>query len=228
MNEEIAVRSIFAGFSLVAALIFAISGGVDARDASAQEQRRWQLDIPSQPVDEAIYRLGAVSGVQIFADGKAVAGRKSKVISGEYTAEEALRHLLAGTGLVARSAGPGAMMVTLGLVGLEGEMVRQNYSIALQRAAVAALCRHGGESLGQYRLALRMWIAEQGYPERIDLLSSTGDEERDSRIRRALLTMSTEEPPLALPQPVVMVILPRTLQESGDCSATTTRIGGYR
>lgn len=222
------MRSLFAGLSLVAAFLLAIGSGVSARDVSAPNARQWQLDLPSQPVDEAIYRLGLVTGVQIFADGSAVAGRKSKAIAGDYTAEEALRLLLAGTGLVVRPAGAGAMMVAPGLVGVEGEVIRQTYSVGLQRAALVALCRQGDESLGQYRLALRLWIAEQGYPERIDLLSSTGDEHRDSRIRRALLTMTTERPPAALPQPVVMVILPRAPQASGDCSASDIRSGGNR
>ncbi len=222
------MRSLLAGLSLVAALVFAVFGEGQALEASTPDVRRWSIDMPSQPVDEAIYRLGVVTGVQIFADGSAVTQRKSKAISGDYTAEEAVRQLLAGTGLVARSAGSGTMMVAPGLVGAEGEAVRRSYSIALQHAALAALCRESDTSLGQYRVALRIWMTEHGYPERIDLLSSTGDEVRDSRIRRALLTMSTEQPPAALPQPVVIVVLPRDRQVSGDCVAFDGRVGGNR
>ncbi len=228
MGREFIVRSLFTAFSLVAALIVGGCSEVYARDVVAQDTRRWLFDMPSQPVDEAIYRLGVVTGVQIFADGGAVAGRRSKAISGRYTVEEALQQSLVGTGLVVRPAGAGTMMIVPGLVGAEGEAVRQAYSIGLQRAAMIALCRHDDASLGQYRLALRIWIAERGYPERIDLLSSTGDDDRDSRIRRALLAMSTERPPSALPQPVVMVILPRTPQASGDCSAADAGPGGSR
>ena len=228
MSWEFAVRSPFAVFILVVGFMFALCDGGDARDVSAQDIRRWPFDMASQPVDEAIYRLGVVTGVQIFADGSAVAGRKSKAIFGELTAEEALRQLLTGTGLVVRPAGADALMVVPGLVGPEGEAVRQTYSIGLQRAALVALCRHGDAIFGQYRLALRMWIAELGYPERIDLLSSTGDEDRDSRIRRALLAMSAERPPAALPQPVVMVILPRYPQASGDCRGADSRSDGNR
>lgn len=222
------MRSLVAGFSLVSALFLFLCGEAHSRDPSTGETRRWQIDMPVQPVDEAIYRLGIVTGVQIFADGSAVAGRKSKAISGDYTAQQALQHLLAGTGLVARNAGRGVMMVALGLVGPEGETVRQNYSISLQGAALAALCRHGFAHLGHYRLALRIWIAEQGFPERIDLLSSTGDAARDDHIRKALLAMSVDRPPADLPQPVVMVILPRSHQDSGDCTTSDTRTGGNR
>jgi hypothetical protein len=190
--------------------------------AKADDARRWHLDMPAQPVDEAIYRLGVVTGVQIFADGSAVAGRRSKSISGDYTAQDALRQLLAGTGLVVRPAGAGALMVATGLTGPDGEAVRRRYAIALQQAAVAALCRHGDADLGRYRLALRLWIAAQGQAERVDLLSSTGDAARDGRVRTALLAMALERPPEALPQPVVMVLLPRPAPDSGDCDGTDT------
>lgn len=228
MGWGFVVRSLFAEFGLVAALMLVVCGGGDGRQAWAQEARQWRFDMPPQPVDEAIYRLGVVTGVQIFADGRAVAGRKSKAVAGDYTAEEALRRLLAGTGLVARTAGSGVMIVALGLVGAEGEAVRRNYSISLQRSALAALCRYEFAHLGQHRLALRIWITEQGYPERIDLLSSTGDKERDDHIRRILLAVTVDKPPAELPQPVVMVILPRSHQDSGDCTASDARIGGNR
>ncbi len=185
---------------------------------------RWQLDLPAQPIEEAFYRLGVVTGVQIFADGKIVAGRKTRAISGEYTAGEALERLLSGTGLVARSAGAGAIMVVLGLTEAEGEAVRLTYSTRLQHAVLAALCRDGEISLGGYRLAFRMWLTQQGLVERIDLLSSTGDAQRDRRLSRILSNVVAEQPPKALPQPVIMVILPRLPQDSGDCTPPTSPV----
>jgi hypothetical protein len=109
------------------------------------------------------------------------------------------------------------MMVTIGLAGPEGEAVRRSYSARLQRAVLSALCRDGDVELGNYRLALRVWLSELGRAERVDLLSSTGDANRDRHIGALLSDLTTEAPPKALPQPVVMVILPRSQQHSGDC-----------
>ncbi|MBB4200028.1 hypothetical protein CCR94_21770 [Rhodoblastus sphagnicola] len=188
----------------------------DPADASQQTGSRWQIEMPAQSVDEAIYRLGVLTGVQIFADGKAVAGRRTKAVSGSYAAEDALRATLAGTGLVVRSAGAGSLMVTAALSESEGEALRRLYSSDLQRKIVATLCG-ADPGFGAYRLALRMWLSEQGRPENVELLSSTGDHDRDVRIDAMLRGIAASKPPEGLPQPVIMVILPRSPQVSGDC-----------
>jgi len=160
---------------------------------------RWQINMPPQSVDEAIYQLAAVTGVQIFADGGIVAGRRTKSISGSYSAEDALKAMLVGTGLVVRSTDAESLMVTAALPDPKREEVRRHYSSTLQRAVVASLCAATDIGIGNYRLALRVWIAEQGRVERVDLLSSTGDQARDLRIRDVLQGISDGRPPDARP-----------------------------
>jgi hypothetical protein len=207
---------------VVLGLLMAAPGAaVAASDPAAaphQAATQWQIDMPPQSVDEAIYQLGVVTDVQIFADGQVVAGRRARSISGAYTAEDALKTVLAGTGLVVRATGMGSLLVTEALSGPKSEELRRHYSTELQRRVVKSLCAAADPGIGNYRLALRMWITEQGRPERVDLLSSTGDRDRDLRIRDVLLGISASKPPEGLPQPVIMVILPRSSQDSGDCN----------
>jgi hypothetical protein len=228
-SRNVLVPSLLNATGFAIALVFlSFAGGREAwADPSSMESAvtatatRRHFDLPAQPVEEALYRLSVTTGVQIFADGQIVAGRQTKAISGDYTTEEALEHLLSGTGLVTRAAGTGAIMVMPGLTGAQAEIVRRDYSTALQHAVLAALCRDGEQALGKYRLAIRMWLTPQGMVEQVDLLSSTGDPERDRRVGRVLRSVTAEQPPKALPQPVIMVILPRSPQESGDCSAAS-------
>jgi hypothetical protein len=53
--------------------------------------------------------------------------------------------------------------------------------------------------------------------QRIELLSSTSDLTRDRRLRELMEGLSVGKPPPMLPQPVIMVILPRSPRDSGDC-----------
>ncbi|UGV26625.1 hypothetical protein E0H22_13570 [Rhodopseudomonas boonkerdii] len=226
-SKDVQLSSLLNAVSFIAALAASVAanGGVAAAQKPAGHVAttavpRWHFDLPAQPIEEALYRLSATAGVQIFADGKVLAGRKAPAVYGDYTVDEALEHLLSESGLVARAVGTGAIAVTLGLSGAEGEMVRRNYSTALQHAVLAALCRDGAASLGEYRLAFRIWLSSDGRADRVDLLSSTGDQDRDRLVGRILRSVTVERPPKSLPQPVIMVILPKSPRESGDCNGS--------
>jgi hypothetical protein len=149
-----------------------------------------------------------------------VTGRRSTAVKGVFTAMEALRALLAGTGLDAHRVGERA--ITL-LPGPAQERPRslayRRYSAALQNAALRQLCHDRQTRLGTYRLAMQLWLDELGHVRRIELLSSTGDLARDERIHELVRSISVGGPPPMLPQPITMVILPRSPQESGDCPA---------
>ncbi|GGF06543.1 hypothetical protein GCM10011611_10060 [Aliidongia dinghuensis] len=81
------------------------------------------------------------------------------------------------------------------------------------------LCRELGTRPGSYRAAMRLWLDPSGTVSRADLLSSTGDPVRDRRLHETLVGSGVgTPPPVALPQPVIVVILPRSPQVSGDCS----------
>jgi hypothetical protein len=176
------------------------------------------LDIPAQSLESALYAFGAATGTEIFADGSAVTGRRSNDVKGVLTVAQALRVLLTDTGLEAHTIG--AHAITLSLIPQERSKTAfyRSFSAYLQNAALRQLCREEDIDLGTYRIAMQLWFNDLGGVRRVELLSSTGDQARDRRIQSLLQGISVGKPPPRLPQPVVMVILPRSFQDSGDCT----------
>lgn len=81
-------------------------------EAHAQNQpREFHLNIPSQPLSEALRAYAQATGQQIVFSEELVAGRNAVALAGDYTAEAALERLLAGSGLVAVRTPRGALMV---------------------------------------------------------------------------------------------------------------------
>ncbi|MEO0872368.1 MAG: TonB-dependent receptor, partial [Pseudomonadota bacterium] len=64
-----------------------------------------QFNVPSEPVTDAVRKIGRQSGVQIIVSGDVARGRTANAVAGSMPVEEALAKLLSGTGLVARKTG---------------------------------------------------------------------------------------------------------------------------
>ncbi|BCA57160.1 TonB-dependent siderophore receptor [Nitrospira sp. KM1] len=67
------------------------------------------FDIPAGDLDNALIEFSRQSGVQVVSASTAVAGLASQGLRGEYTIEEALHRLLAGTGLQYRFSNPSSI-----------------------------------------------------------------------------------------------------------------------
>lgn len=68
-----------------------------AQLAQAGDARRF--DIPAQPLADALTMFGQQSGLQVTLDARIAAGLSAPAVSGTIPPEEALRRLLAGTGI---------------------------------------------------------------------------------------------------------------------------------
>jgi hypothetical protein len=71
-----------------------------------------------------------------------------------------------------------------------------------------ALKKAGGNKRGEYRIALKLWVAPLSrIVERAELDGSTGDQDRDSTIAEALrgMTLSQQAPP-NMPRPIRFMI----------------------
>ena len=88
-------RTVFVGLSL-----FFLA---DSADAAQDEQVRFE--IAAQPLASALDAYSAATGLEVFYDGALVAGQRSRAIHGVLEPKAALRELLAGSGLTARSTG---------------------------------------------------------------------------------------------------------------------------
>lgn len=86
----------------VALVAMGAAGPVLAQEATSYA-------IPAGPLDSALARFGATSGLQVLYSSAVTAGLRSPGVSGTLPAEEALAQLLAGSGLSYRFNGPNSV-----------------------------------------------------------------------------------------------------------------------
>jgi iron complex outermembrane recepter protein len=70
------------------------------------------FDIPAQPLATALNAFGRQAGLQVSIDATIARGVQAPAVSGTMTAEQALRLLLAGTGIQVRFTADGTVMLT--------------------------------------------------------------------------------------------------------------------
>ncbi len=75
---------------------------------------RIRFNIPAQPLREALGEFARQAGVRVELDVAGAADARSQALAGSYTAAEALRRLLGGTGLSARFPDEGTVRVVRG------------------------------------------------------------------------------------------------------------------
>lgn len=93
-------------------LAIAISLSLGALPALAQQTTApYALNLPEQPLGDSLLALGKATHVNIVFDPAVVAGRRAPVLRGQYTPGEALRQLLAGSGLRALQTPGGSYAV---------------------------------------------------------------------------------------------------------------------
>ena len=76
---------------------------------------RIRFNIPAQPLADALGQFSRQAAVRVEVDAEGAAGVRSQGVSGTYTAAEALRRLLDGSGLSARFPDEGTVRVARGV-----------------------------------------------------------------------------------------------------------------
>jgi iron complex outermembrane receptor protein len=101
-----------------------------ATPAVAQLQSEQSFDIPAQPLTDALVAFGQQSGIQVTVNGIVARDISSPAVHGKMTSEEALRQLLAGSGLIYTMSGstvaierpgPGGGATMLGPITVEAQ-----------------------------------------------------------------------------------------------------------
>jgi hypothetical protein len=195
------------------------------------------FDIPPQSLLSALRAYSEVTGQAVLVDDTLAAGRTSSGVRGNYGKTEALRALLAGTGLVASYSSDQAFTLKLAEpgdavgraahervqgVGVGGnETVIEHYAAKIQQPIEAALCQSDETRPGAYRLALQMWIDDAGRVERTRLLTAMDDARREAQVRRVLNGLALEPPPAGMPQPVTLLLLPKRHADPSVCAAAS-------
>jgi hypothetical protein len=192
------------------------------------------FDIPPQPLLSALRAYSEVTGQAVLVDDTLAVGRTSPGVRGNYDRTDALRRLLAGTGLVAiyssdqaftlklaapdRAVGNGMHERAEGLGARGNEIVIEQYAAKIQGPIEAALCQFDDTRPGDYRLALQMWIDDAGRVQRTRLLTPMTQSRRKADVLRALAALTLDPPPSGMPQPITLLLLPGRDAACADAS----------
>ena len=105
----------------------------------AQEQLL-EIDIPVQPLGQAITYLANRTGLQVEVDARLFMGKVAPNVSGRYTREQAIVRLLAGSGLIAVEAAPGHYSVVPAKeAGMAGENIGKIFADATMLPEVSVV-----------------------------------------------------------------------------------------
>ena len=189
---------------------------------------RKMFDIPAQPLVSALNAYATAAHLELFYDGSLAVGRVSSAVHGILSPSAALQELLRGTDFVARLSDSDTMTIEaapgpadMQLAEVKSRSVGYSaYLATIQASLRDAFCHSPTTRTGAEDVLVRLWIAPSGMVSRAELLSSTGAGQRDAAYTAALLSLDVGvPPPPAMPQPVTMMILPRSSPEAAGCAA---------
>lgn len=194
-----------------------------------------RFDLPAQPLEISLSVFGRITGHSVLVASSLTAGREAAEVRGDFAPQEALRRMLAGSGLVARYTGSDAFTLVPVPAApptrdLADERMRQRdpaavaaaraqagYAGVLQASVTRALCIAQPDAFGRYRLGLQIWIDPTGLVIEVRLLEGSGLPQRDDAVLAALRAMEMDAPPpSAMAQPVAILLTPRA-DPARDC-----------
>ncbi|MBX9409547.1 TonB C-terminal domain-containing protein [Pseudomonas baetica] len=198
---------------------------------------RMTLHIPAQDLARALDQYSHATGVAVLVDSQLSRGRRSLAVEGEYTAADALRRLLGGSGLMARYARDDAFTLqvaqvedvpsTGGKSSPASIAVNRSYATAVQAAIERNLCRSPLTRPGSYRAVLQVWVGRDGRVQHNRLVTSTGDVQRDTALVESFRSLRIDRPtPSALRQPVTLLLLPQSSGKRMECTKWEGVSGG--
>jgi hypothetical protein len=202
--------------------------GFSASDNQESRGGLVRFDIPSQTLASALEAYARISGREVLYDGALAVGLHSDAIKGAYAPAEALRLLLAGTGLSAHFEDADFFVLTpTGSTDSAANAVsaaQQRYYGRLQANLRNAFCQKSEIFPGQYRVAARLWIGPSGDVVQEKRLASTGDTNLDREVDDALREIKLGSPPAGLEQPITIVIMPNAPGVRQDCQNSGTAL----
>jgi hypothetical protein len=196
-------------------------------EATAPAEGPIDFDIPAQPLAPALEAFSAVSGYQILMANAGSGAGYSRAVRGAFSPKDALVQVISGTGLVARyTAARAAILIRRDQVGPTPTLPRGNqaqFEARLQYDVIRTLCQNEATRPGAYRAALDLWVNPIGDVDHAELLSSTGNTDRDKEIVATLDSLHSASPPSGLGQPTTLLIVPRVSESVAACDMPATQ-----
>ncbi|MBB4198903.1 hypothetical protein GGD83_002714 [Rhodoblastus sphagnicola] len=194
------------------------------------------FDIPAQSLAPALGAFSAASHLELYYESSLVEGHRSSAVSGSFSPDIALGRLLRGTGLSVESFVPGTATIlparpaaqAQDLAALKSKTVEfSSYFSRIQVSLRAAFCKSPALQADPSELIVRLWIASSGAIALAELRQPTGVEERDRAYVAAMRSLVVgQAPPPDMPQPVTIMVLPRTSRAAAQCPPADSAASG--
>jgi hypothetical protein len=200
------------------------------REDGLGQGRQFQFNIPAQALRDALLDYTKVTGLGVLVDDAVASDRRSSPVSGSFTAEQALRTLLAGTSFDFQYIAAGAFtLVPAPVISGRDAGRDERYFRTIQNVVKYTLCSRAQTLPGGYRAVIQLWINASGIVLRSALLGSTGNPARDQMLSDTLDGLPLgAAPPAGLPQPVTLIILPRAPDVTQDCGPADNGVARVR
>ena len=217
---------LFLGLVLALLLTPAVVSAQSQLRRSAQTKVPIPFDIPSQPLASALKTYGEIAAIDLFYDSTVVAGVRSAPVRGTLEPSAALRLMLEGTGLTATSLAPGTVtIIPDARASNHPDLAETDAKLApflpylgqVQEGIRYALCREPAVRTDPAELLVRLWIAPSGAVSAVALFSQAGTPFSRPAYVAALTRLTLEPPPPDMPQPVTVMLLPRTSLQAAGC-----------
>jgi len=208
----------------------ATGASIDGSGASsaASSGQLIDFDIPAQPLAAALRRYAEMTHVSIGMQTSVGQGLVSSEVHGRFSFDEALRRLLAGTGLTAERDGGDdhaasyflsrTSAPTAPTVGWATLASHPDYAGQVQSSIWLALCADPHTEPGTYRLVFSFQIDDAGRLAETRLIDSTGGAQRDAVVLAALQQVRVSPPPASLLRHrLLMTLLPVSTPTTMRC-----------
>ncbi len=187
------------------------------------------FDLPAQPLARVLQAFGGLTDLVVVVPRPLLDGRTSTPIDGDYLPGDALRHILAGTGLEANFIGVGEAIIAPATAtspapaSANSQLIEANavdgvlsgggdyrsYVAMIQTRLTGALCESALTRPGSYRLVAQLRVDDSGRIAASNMIEPTGLPDRDSAIERTLRMLVLDSPPPAgFPEPVTILLRP--------------------
>jgi Secretin and TonB N terminus short domain len=172
-----------------------------------------RFDIRAQSLPAALAEFAERTGMATLVDAKLTDGKRSTTVSGKLVPREALRILLAGTGLSFREIGDTSFAVGPNTSAPPDDEQREKiahgkfdpYFARLRTTIERSVCGNPAIRMDAYRAVVQLWIGPAGTIDAVHPVSAGSEDER-AIIVDTVARMRLAPPPAGLPQPVTVMV----------------------
>jgi hypothetical protein len=196
----------------------------------------FHFELAAQRLTDAIKTYGQMTSFLVMADTNLLNEHTSAPVNGDYSPQEALQRMLAGTGLDAQFTDSSSVVIvplplaqqrvmipsssrTISSAMIDGANGDADYAALVQSRLTDALCQSSQTRPGNYRLIVQIRFDASGAVIASKLVGSTGSVARDAAIAQVVRTLSLDAaPPTTLAQPVTVLLRPQDNSVASGCA----------